>query len=270
MTPTLQMRATRPWALSVGWLVEHGFGLKRRPWPTRPWALTGCLLLAALASPLAHSQSACSNDGQPAPGVLFERFINADCAACWRDPATPTAPPDALALDWIVPGSQGDDAALAAASSSDALARLAELQRLRPATQDHQASAVTAWPGAALRLAHGTAVGNYIGVLISLSVPQSASLALPLTGWVVLLEALPSGTEASPVPRYLVRNALQPLWDKREQLSNQDRLSFSETRAMSFPNSAQAGRLRLAGWVQDAKGRILTAALSACPAEDKD
>jgi len=236
----------------------------------RHWVLTSLLLLATLASPLAHSQSACSSDNQPLPSALVERFINADCDTCWRDPAAPPAPRDALALDWIVPGSRGDDAPLAAAASTDALARLAELQVARPATQTQHVSAIKGWPKAALRVAHGPAVGDYMGVLIALSLPQSSALALPLSGWVVLLEALPVGTEGSSVPRYLVKNAIQPLWDKREQLSNQETLSFNDLRAMGIPEGVDARRLRVASWVQDAHGQILTAVQSACQPEDKN
>lgn len=234
----------------------------------RPLALASCLLLGLLASPLAHSQGACSSDGQPLPTALFERFINADCDSCWRDTATPAGPPGALALDWIVPGSQGDDAPLATAASTDALARLAERPDAPPATQTQQVTAIKGWPKAALRVAHGPAVGDYMGVLIALSLPHSNALALPLSGWVVLLEELPAGTEGSVVPRYLVRNALQPLWNKVEKLSNQETLSFNDVRAMGIAQGADARRLRVASWVQDANGQVLTAVQSGCPPED--
>ena len=93
---------------------------------------TRVLATLLLASPLVHSQSVCSSDAQAAPLSLFERFVNANCASCWSDAATPVAPPGALALDWIVPGSQGEEAALAVAASRDALMRLNALQRDRP------------------------------------------------------------------------------------------------------------------------------------------
>ncbi len=237
---------------------------------SRPGALTGFLILLLLASPLAHSQSACSSDDQPLPTALFERFINADCVTCWSDPATPPAPPDALVLDWIVPGNQGDDAPLAAAASSDAVARLASLQRRPAAVQDHLTHPITGWPGATLRVAYGPAVSNYVGVTVKLTLPPDPSLAWPLSAWVVLMEALPGGTEGSPVPRFLVRNVLQPSWNMGKQLSKQDEIIFNERRAMSFPAGAHPDRLRLAGWVQDAQGRILAAVQSTCPPQDKD
>ncbi|MDR3370614.1 hypothetical protein [Rhodoferax sp.] len=231
------------------------------------WALLPALLLA---TSLTHAQSSCNSDGQPMPSALFERFINADCATCWTDTATPIAPPGALVLDWIVPGGLGDEAALSAAASSDAPSRLQALQRLRPATQAHQESRVDALPGATLRVARGPAVNGYVGVSISLTLPRGTSLAWPLSGWVVLMEPLPRGTEGSPVPRNLIRNALQPLWNGSEQLSNRDQLIFKDLRAMSFPEGTHADRLEVAIWVQDAQGRILAATQSACPPEDKN
>ena len=46
-------------------------------------ALTS-LLLALSSAPGAWAQASCSSDGAPRPAVVFERFINADCEACWR------------------------------------------------------------------------------------------------------------------------------------------------------------------------------------------
>ncbi|MBB1075566.1 hypothetical protein HUU62_14225 [Rhodoferax sp. 4810] len=237
---------------------------------SRPWMLTSLWFCLALASPLAHSQTACNSDGQPAPTALFERFTNADCATCWTDANTPAARPGALTLDWIVPGSQGDDAALAAAANSDARARLASLQRVPATGQDALVTTIADAPPVALRVAHGPAVGNYMGVVIGLSLPPSTNVVLPLTGWVILLEALPAGTAGSPVPRHLVINSLQPLWNMGKQLSNQETISFNDIRAMNIAEGANTQRLRVAAWVQDAQGRILAAVQSACPPEDKD
>ncbi|WP_255435335.1 hypothetical protein [Rhodoferax sp. BLA1] len=232
------------------------------------WRFAAPILPLLLAATLAHGQSACSSDDQPAPTTLFERFINADCDTCWRDPSTPAAPPKALVLDWIVPGSQGEDAALAAAASSDAQARLASQQQPRPATQSQHTTSVANWPGITLRLAHGPAVNNYVGMSVTLTLPANNTLAWPLSGWVLLVENLPSGAEGSPLPRNLVRNALQPLWEKGETLSNQEYIRLEEFRAMSLPEGTQPKRLQLLGWVQDAQGQVLAAAGSRCPKEE--
>ena len=90
-------------------------------------ALTLASLSLALAhAPQALAQTHCSSDGTPKPVALFERFISADCEACWGDaaPPAPSAKAGAVVLDWIVPSAAGDDAPLSAAATTDALPRL--------------------------------------------------------------------------------------------------------------------------------------------------
>ena len=233
-------------------------------------ARTRVLAVLLLASPLAQSQSVCSSDDQAAPQALFERFVNADCASCWSDPATPVAPPGALALDWIVPGSQGEEAALAGAASRDALMRLNALHRGRPHAQSSEEIKVHGWPGAAFRVAKGPARGGYVGASIALSLPAKQAPATPLAAWLVLVETLPAGFEGSPVPRNLVRNVFQPTWNLRDALSNSERLSFKEIRPLSIPEGAKLARLRVVGWVQDAAGRVAIAAESICTSDESD
>ena len=231
-----------------------------------------CVLTALLlGAPLAHGQSVCSSDGQATPTALFERFINADCESCWRDPATPAAAPGTLALDWIMPGSLGDEAPLAAAASRDTLMRLDALHHAAPPkTQSTLATTVSRWPGAALRVAHGMAVGDYVGASIELTLPAGAAPEPPLQAWLVLVETLPKNFEGSPVARNLVRNVLQPAWNIREVLQKSEQLNFKETRPMNIPQGAAPARLQVLGWVTDAKGRVLAAAESTCPPEDKE
>ncbi|MDD2925243.1 hypothetical protein [Rhodoferax sp.] len=227
-------------------------------------------LALLLAVPLAHGQSLCSSDDQAAPKMLLERFVNADCDTCWRDPATPAAVSGTLALDWIVPGSQGEDAPLAAAARRDAHLRLEALQRLRPDRQDSLTSRVVAWPDARLRVAHGIAFGGYVGASIELRLPPGRKVSYPLQAWLALVETLPAGLEGSVVARNLVRNVLQPTWNGHESLSNSEQISFREFRAMNIPEGAQTTRLQVVGWLQDASGQLVMAAESACPSEQDD
>lgn len=229
-----------------------------------------CLAALLLAAPMAHGQTLCSSAGQTTPVALFERFINADCASCWSDPATPVAQPGMLTLDWIVPDRMGEDAALAAAASRDALMRLEALLREQPRTQDLLKTKVLGQPGIALSVARGVVVGDYLGASIDLAVPLNAQINLPLQTWLVMVEELPAGFEGSPISRNLVRNVLQLSWSLRDALSNKEQLIFSELRPMNIPHGAVAARLRVAGWVRDANGRVLTAAVSVCPEADKD
>lgn len=239
--------------------------------PLQPPNAGICLLAALLlGTPPAHSQSVCSSDDQASPTALFERFINADCETCWRDTATSAAAPGALTLDWIMPGSQGEDAPLAAAARRDTLTRLAALPLTPPKTQNALTTTVSGWPGAALRVAHGMAVGDYVGTSIELTLTAGTVPERPLQAWLVLVETLPKKLEGSPVARNLVRNVLQPTWENPELLQHSEQISFKESRPMNIPQGATPARLRMLGWVTDARGRVLAAAQSTCPPEDKE
>jgi hypothetical protein len=231
--------------------------------PARPLTRlsASCLLAAALAS-AAQAQSSCSSDGQARPVALVERFINADCRDCWSDAATPKIRRGEVALDWVLPGSQGEDAPLSAVASRDGLKRLRALGQAPPAGSSSRTTAVAAQ--GRLRVAHGVPVSGYIGASVALQrIPRHAAPG-PWTAWLALVEALPAGTEASPVPRNLVRNLIQPIWDERKQLSKSEHVSMLESRAMDIPAGADPARLAVIGWIQDADGRIFAAAQSRC------
>ncbi len=223
----------------------------------------------------AQAQSSCSSDATQPPRVVLERFINADCATCWADPATPKAPQLGLALDWIVPGARGEDAPLSAAANRDALQRLEALGLPVPAaSSSHQSRVARSAPrGLSLRVARGVALGGYMGASIELSLRGKPSagqrqIVYPLAAWLLLAEALPAGAEGSPVPRLLVRNALQVSWKERNKLSHSERSDsaprFRESRPMSLPEGSNPDQLRAIGWVQDATGRVIASAASVC------
>lgn len=231
------------------------------PWCAR--LLVAATVLASFSS--AQAQSFCASDGQPRPVLLTERFINADCSACWADPATPRPGAKEIALDWIIPGSQGDDAPLSAVATRDALARLEALQSSVPLTTLNASHTVKGIRGATLRVSHGLPVSDYLGASIELK-PVSLAARQPLTAWLALVETLPAGTENSPVERNLVRNVLSRTWDGRKQLSKDEQKRFFETRSMNIAPAANPERLRVIGWVEDEKGQVLTAAQSRCVA----
>ncbi len=233
--------------------------------PLARWAL----ITSLLGTPLAQGQSVCSSDDQPMPQQLLERFINADCDLCWADPATPAAANDELALDWIVPGSRGDDAPLAAAASRDAWLRLETLKQSRPNTHESRLTGVAGWPGASLRVAHGLALGGYVGASIELTLPKGARGDTPPQVWLALVETLAPGTEGSTVSRNLVRNVLQPSWNMRDALSINEHLSFKEIRPLTIPAGANPQRLRVVGWVQNDQGQTTMAVQSVCVPPDE-
>lgn len=226
-------------------------------------------LLAALAlvaaSPGAHAQSFCASSGQSRPLQLMERFVNADCEACWADPATPVAGPRTVALDWVVPGARGDDAPLSAVATRDALARLQGLKSSLPAGATVAVHKTKGLPGAVLRVAHGLPVSDYLGASIELK-PVAPAAEQGLTAWLALVETLPAGLEDSPVERNLVRNLFSRTWDGRKQLLKKEQNRLFEVRSMNIPSAANPDRLRVIGWVEDKKGQVLVAAESRCAA----
>ena len=218
------------------------------------WATTGS----------AHAQSFCASDSQPQPVQLIERFINADCASCWGDPATPKADAGQLALDWVTPGSQGDDAPLSAVATRDALARLASLKKRAPAASSVETQSVRGMKGTTLRVAHGLPLADYVGASIELKPIPASARGQNWTAWLALVETLPAGTKGSPVARNLVRNLLQASWNGRKQLLKTEQNRFFDQRSMSIAQAVNPSRLRVIGWVEDQNGQIVAAAASQC------
>jgi len=212
-----------------------------------------------LAGSLAQAQSFCSSDGQSRPVALLERFINADCDTCWSDTAATQPGRGELAIDWIVPGSKGEDAPLSAAASRDGLGRLAQLRRTPPERHDSVRGKLSR-PARNLRVAHGLPFNGYLGASIELKAADPG----PWSPWLALVETIPAGTEGTPIERNLVRNVLQPAWNVRGPLSKLQQKGFLESRPMSIPEGAKPDRLRVVGWVEDARGRIVAAAQSRC------
>ncbi|MCJ0764144.1 hypothetical protein [Variovorax terrae] len=218
--------------------------------------------LAVCLPPPALAQSFCASDGQRAPVALVERFISADCEACWSDARSARPGPRELAIDWIVPSARGDDAPLSAAATRDSLARLEALGQGAPQDTARLAThAVGAANGRRLRVAHGLPFNDYIGT----SIEMKPGTGGPWRAWLLLVETIPAGTEGTPVPRNLVRNMLMSAWDGRGALSKSEQAKFVEWRPMSIPEGANPGRLRVVGWVEDARGRVVAAAQSHCP-----
>jgi hypothetical protein len=235
-------------------------------------ATAALLTLLASLAPLhqASAQSFCASDGQPRPIRLMERFINADCETCWQDQATPKVGKEDAVLDWIVPndaGSKGDDAPLSAVASRDGLTRLEVLGKSVPQetlTSAHPVAGLNALKGSTLRVAHGLPLSGYLGASIELKpVPPSAKKQR-WTAWLALVETLPAGTEGTPVVRNLVRNAFQAVWNGENKPSKTDQNRFFDARSMSIAQGVNPDRLRVVGWVEDAKGQVLAAAQSHC------
>ena len=221
-----------------------------------------CLLPLAIAA-TAQAQSSCSSDGQRTPVAVVERFTSADCENCWSDTTARSAPLRTLVLDWIVPSPRGDEAPLSAAATRDANDRLAALHRAAPTTS-HTIQTPVAKRPYRMRVAHGLPFNGYIGASMELPQSEVRPVPLPVTGWLVLVETIAAGTEGTPVERNLVRNSLTRTWDGRHQLSKDEQKRLWESRPMGLGATARPERLRVVGWVEDAHGRIITAAQSRC------
>lgn len=239
------------------------FLISLTPTLLRASLLAAVALLAATS--LAQAQSFCASDGQPSPVQFVERFINADCANCWNDPATPVPGRQAVTLDWVIPGKLGDDAPLSAVATRDALARLEARKSSLPVKSKTLQQPVSGIKGARLRVAHGLPVSGYLGASIELK-PVTPAARQSLTAWLALVETLPAGLEGSPVERNLVRNVLSRSWEGRKQLLKEEQNRLFESRSMNIAPAANTDRLRVIGWVEDEKGRVLLAAQSRCVA----
>ena len=229
------------------------------------------LLLGLAPLHQASAQSFCASDGQPLPVLLMERFINADCPTCWQDPATPQARAEHAVLDWVVPndaGSKGDDAPLSVVANRDGLARLETLSKTLPQDTLTSTQLVAGLQGlnnrTTLRVAHGLPVSGYLGVSIELKPVPQAARKQHWTAWLALVETLAPGTEGTPVARSLVRNAFQVAWHGEPKPLKTGQNRFFEARSMRIAPGVNPDQLRLVGWVEDAKGRVLLTAQSAC------
>lgn len=214
--------------------------------------------------PGAWAQASCNSDGQGAPASVWERFISADCDVCWSTPPVASEIEGAITIDWIVPSASADNAPLSAAANRDALTRLQSLGLPEPSPTRATVvnTAVVGNPLVKLRVAHGLALGGYIGASIELTVD-----AIPAGNWqpwLLLLETIPAGMEGTPVTRHLVRNVLTPSWQIADAQPGQAPREFREMRPMGIPYGTTPERLRVLGWVQNEKGQLLSAAQSVC------
>ena len=220
--------------------------------------------LFSLAGP-ALALSYCASDGRPAPLVLVERFISADCGTCWTEPQAAAVPRGAMTLDWIVPGTGGEQAPLSAAAMRDAQARLQALQRAAPLGAETVSTAVARKGRRPLRVAHGLPFAGYLGA--SIEMKPAPPLAGDWAAYLVMVETIAAGSEETPIERHLVRNVLQLTWHGQPAPTPGSAGRFFESRPMGIPEGAHPERLAVIGWVQDDKGRVVAAAQSHCAAD---
>jgi len=191
---------------------------------------------------------------------VVERFISAECAACWSDASTAQPGADEWLLDWIVPSSRGDEAPLSSAAPSEARARASRALRSAPGDDrtSVQRSAARTASALQLRVAAGPAWNGYFGVQID----ASGHAAAGSTVWVALVESVAPGTDGTPLPRQLVRTVSGPL--PADELRSGK--PWQHLLAMRWPETAKPSRLRARAWIEDARGRIVAMAGERCSA----
>ncbi|WP_295641269.1 hypothetical protein [uncultured Methylibium sp.] len=208
------------------------------------------LVVAAAVTAVAQAAPSC-----PAPRQVVERFVPADCEACWAEPGA-ALPGSTWVLDWIAPSPRGAEAALAVAALAEAAERLDALEAA-PAAVSTQVFrwTVRARPGPALRVAGGPAWNGYLGLeLTARGKPPAGAVA-----YLALVEDVPAGSEGTAVARRLVRAVAGPL-----PLDAGGRVS-TQLRALRIPEGARAERLRGAAWWVDGRQQLGGLALEGCP-----
>ncbi|MBE7419009.1 MAG: hypothetical protein HS128_14955 [Ideonella sp.] len=216
------------------------------------WAGVALQCSGAVAAPVAAKTC----PGTAAP--VLERFIDADCSACWSDAGTPMPRAGQWLLDWIVPNAHGDDAPLAPAAPPEAADRARRAMGAAPPPERTTVWHSTARDGPALRLRvrAGPAWNGYIAVEVDGAgrVPKGA------TAWVALVEHVEAGTDGASVPRQVVR-ALAGPYEPAEWHRGKP---WNRLQAMGWPETAQPVRLRARAWIEQPGGRIVAMAGERC------
>ncbi len=193
-------------------------------------------LLSALSA-LAHAEC---------PSAVLERFIPADCEACWSAGAAPEGSP--FVLDWIVPSPRGDDAALAAAALGDATARAGALAHGSTLERRHR---LPASKGLRVTVEDGPAWNRYMGLLLRVQQRQGAVLPDAAVGYLALVENVRAGDEGTPIERSVVRALAGPL------ALDGARETTEHLVALRIPMGGNTERLGAVGWVETVSGEVI-------------
>jgi hypothetical protein len=199
----------------------------------------------------------------PCPRVnaaVLERFISAECQACWTDASVVQAGAGEWLLDWIVPSARGDAAPLSSAAPPEARARARRALKAEPANDRArvQRSAARSDPSWQISVVSGPAWSGYFGVQIDASGRAHSGVS----AWIALVETVAAGTDGSAVPRELVRTLAGP-FAPSELRSGQP---WQHLLAMRWPETAKPSRLHARAWIEDAAGRIVAMAGEPCGA----
>lgn len=213
----------------------------------------GALALAAGALAQAADCAAA-----PPPRLLLERYISADCVACWRAvppmPETPTRGAPPFVLDWIVPGAA--DAPLAARAVAEAATRAARAGALAADEALTQATPLPARSALRLTVQGGPAVHGWIGVQFEVRYASARALPAGVAGWLALVEPIDPSDGGSAVARRVVREVAGPL----PMPGLAEGRTVGHLHAFRLPEGAPVERLGAVGWLETPAGRVLAIA----------
>ncbi len=211
----------------------------------------GAITAAAQVSP---DEAPCA----PSGAAVLERFISAECSACWSAAPSLPAGKDQWLLDWIVPSVRGDEAPLSAAAPGDAAQRAR--RALVTGTNDERTvehrSAARSTVTVRLTVASGPAFNGYIGVQLD----GRGRAPAQATVWIALVESVAAGTDGTPVPRQLVRSVAGPFQPRELQSGKPWRV----LQAMRWPETAKPERLLARAWLERSDGAIVAMAGEHC------
>jgi len=214
-------------------------------------------LLAGAAGTVCAQETPDAAPCARAHAAVFERFISAECSACWTDASTRVAPQDEWLLDWIVPSARRDDAPLSPAAPSEAADRA---RRVLNTTSDARTIVHGTAPRRASRaqltVAAGPAFNGYFGVQLD----GRGRWPAGTSAWIALVESVNTGTDGTPVPRQLVRTVAGPFQPDELRSGKPWRV----LQAMRWPETAKPERLRARAWLERADGGIVAMAGERC------
>lgn len=206
--------------------------------------------LAVSLAALAGAAAAAPRCGAPAPEVFLERFVPADCEACWQRATPRDRRARQLVLDWIVPAGEG--APLAVAALPEAAQRAGTVSR-----ETHWRSAALGRAGAPhVRIADGPGWNGYVG--LRLVITRRGTVPADAVAYAALVERVPGGSENTPVDRQLVRAVVGPLG-----LGELATVPVVEhMNSVRLPDIERPDRLGSVAWIETANGQVIAAAQS--------
>jgi hypothetical protein len=215
-------------------------------------------VLAGIAGTVYAQETPDSAPCARAHAAVIERFISAECSACWSDASTRAAPQDEWLLDWIVPSARGDSAPLSPAAPDEAAGRARRV--LNTGTNDERTvllrTAARSASRARLSVTSGPAFHGYVGVQLD----GRGRWPAGASAWVALVESVNAGTDGTPVPRQVVRTVAGPFQPAELRNGKPWRL----LQALRWPEVSSPERLRARAWLERADGRIVAMAGERC------